>query len=62
MSGRITLTTAEQALLNKVLRNVASDLEYDESTEDYRDCGGIICCLDQKEHNVLLQLIKKIEY
>ena len=62
MSKRITLTDDEQRILNYVLRCVADDLEYDGSTDDYRDCGGIICRLDQKEHNALTQIMKKIQF
>lgn len=62
MSKRITLTLSEQSVLNYILRNVAQDLEYDEQNDDYCDCGGIICCLDQKEHNALTQIMKKIQF
>ena len=62
LSKEITLSPTEQAVLNYILLNVAQELEYDEQNDDYRDCGRIICRLDQKEHNALTQILKKIQF
>ena len=59
-SKRITLTDDEQRILNYVLRCVADDLEYDGSTDDYRDCGGIICCLERDEYDTFIEAMRKI--
>lgn len=61
MVKRITLTEEEVQVLNYVLHNVNDDIEYDGSTDDYRDCGGIIVCFERDEYEAFKSILRKIK-
>lgn len=61
MSVRITLSDSEQRILYLVLRNVADDMEYDGSTDDFRNCGDMLLALEFDEYEELLNVMRKVK-
>ena len=62
MEKRITLTAKERMVLAYLLTSVKNDLEWCEDTDDWRDCGGIIACLEKDEFEAMQNIMKKIGF
>ncbi len=53
-------SSKQKGILRYILANVISDMEYDNECDDYRDCGGIIVCLERDEYEELLKIKKML--